>query len=68
MALLIIFVLIMGTKLNKKLASKGVRLGWTPITEILSVQLTPDLVKGKRLTRHTTKDSKQNSTPTYLIP
>jgi hypothetical protein len=59
----------MATKVNKKLASKGVRLGWTPMKEVSSVQLTPDLVKGKKLT-HKTEANQTNHkpNPTYLIP
>jgi hypothetical protein len=59
----------MPTQVKKKQAPKGVRLGWTPLKEVKSVKLTPDLVKGERVTA--SGSSNQNSTHsanTYLIP
>lgn len=57
------------TQVKKKLAPKGVRLGWTPLKEVKSVKLTPDLVKGEKVNADNSK--KQNfskSINSYLIP
>ncbi|MDB4903907.1 MAG: hypothetical protein JWQ63_3188 [Mucilaginibacter sp.] len=59
----------MSTQVKKKHASKGVRLGWTPLKEVKSVKLTPDLVKGKKVTaNHSTNQNSSSSGNSYLIP
>jgi hypothetical protein len=59
----------MATLVNKKHVPKGVRLGWTPLKEVKSVELTSDLVKGEKIT-DAHPDNKNSSNPaiSYLIP
>jgi len=63
-----IFVLITATQVNKKIASKGVRLGWTPMEDVVPLKLTPDLVKEKRLTRPASDQTVPGEPKNYLIP
>jgi hypothetical protein len=59
----------MSTQVKKKLASKGVRLGWTPLKEVKSAKLTPDLVTGERVTSSQTgNQNSSHSANSYLIP
>jgi hypothetical protein len=56
----------MSTQVKKKQAPKGVRLGWTPLKEVKSVKLTPELVKGKKVTGNNQNSS--DSINSFLIP
>jgi len=58
----------MATQVNKKIASKGVRLGWTPIKDVVPVKLTSDLVKGKRLINPANDLAVPSKPKNYLIP
>ena len=54
----------MATEVKKKPVPKGVRLGWTPMKEVKSVKLTPELIKGEKLTGNSGNQDASN----YLIP
>ena len=51
---------------NRKIATKGDRLNWTPLKDVKPAQLNEKLTKGKQLT---TKDlSKSIATRKVLVP
>ncbi|HWZ03825.1 MAG TPA: hypothetical protein VNX40_09455 [Mucilaginibacter sp.] len=59
----------MSTQVKKKHVPKGVRLGWTPLKEVKSVKLTPDLLKGEKVnTDHSANEDSSPSESSYLIP
>lgn len=48
----------------KKVATKGVRLNWTPLHEVTPVELTPNLTKGHLVSLSKPKSEKSH----FLVP